>query len=96
MRTLLVASIASLALALAGTAAAARHAVDRGIVLRVRASAIVLRELDGTQRSFRVGPSTLVLLDGRPAALLDLQRGDVAVVQHFGRLPALRVRAFTR
>lgn len=99
MRKLLVASLVSVALAvlaLAGTAAAARRDVDRGIVLRVRVSAIVLRELDGTQRRFRVGPSTIITLDGHPAAILDLQRGDVAVVQHFRKLPAFRIRAFTR
>lgn len=96
MRTLLVASIVCIALALAGTAAAARRALDRGIVLRVRVSEIVLRELDGTQHSFRVGPETIVTLDGHPATILDLQRGDVAVVQHFRKLPAFRIRAFTR
>ena len=86
----------ALALAAAGPAAAARRATDRGLVLRVRVSAIVLRELDGTRQRFRVGPATIGTLDGRPATILDLQRGDVAFVQHFRMLAAFRIRAFSR
>ena len=96
MRTLLVAPLLLLALVLASPAPATVRATDRGIVAAVRPSALVLRELDGDLRRFRIGPATLVSLDGYPATILDLQRGDVAYVQYFGTRPAFRVRAFTR
>ena len=96
MRKLLVALLVVLVLAPVGQAAAARRVTDRGIVLRVRINGLVLRELDGSQHGFRISGSTIVTLDGHPATILDLQRGDIAYVDHFGKQPAFRVRAFTR
>jgi hypothetical protein len=96
MRKLIVAFLVVLVLAPAGLAAAAQRITDRGIVLRVRINGLMLRELDGSQRNFRISGSTVVTLDGHPATILDLQRGDIAFVDHFGKQPAFRVRAFTR
>jgi hypothetical protein len=93
MRSL--ALVAIVFLTLAAPAAARVRTLDRGVVLRVRPFAIVLQELDGTRARIRVSPRTVVVLDGRRAALRDLRRGDVAFVLHFGLRPALRIRAFT-
>ena len=67
------------------TGAAAANVLDRGIVVRVAAPRIAIRELDGTRKGFTVDPATIVTLDGRPVALARLHRGDVATVQHRGR-----------
>ena len=96
MRRFLVAPIVALALAAAGQAAAAQRATDRGLIVSVRPAAIVIRELDGGLRRFRIGAATIVMLDGQPATVLDLQRGEVAYVQYFGARPAFRIRAFTQ
>jgi len=87
------------ACSLAGTATAARgpkHQVDRGIVQSVSASQIVLRELDGSVVSIAVDSGTQVFLNGRPAALTDIQPGFVALVAHNGQDPALTIRALGR
>ena len=104
MRKVLLAILVVLALAVAPAVEAkgrppAKVTTDRGIVLRVRINGLQLRELDGSVRYFRVGPSTVVTLDGHAAAILDLQRGDVAYVDRFGNgngEAAFRIRAFTR
>jgi len=72
-----------------------RPLVERGLVLRVLPHAIVLRELDGTQQRVAIAPRTLILLDGSPATLSALQRGDVVYVVQVGRGAADEVRAFT-
>lgn len=82
-------------LAIAAPAQARARMVDRGIVLHVRPAGIVLLELDGSRVRIPVGRETLVTVDGRPAALADLRRGEVAFVLHFGRKPAVSIRAFT-
>lgn len=80
----------------AASASAATRAVDRGVVIRVRPAMITLQELDGSRVRIRVSRSTTVVLDGRSARLRELRRGDVAFVVHFGRRPALSIRAFSR
>jgi hypothetical protein len=80
------------ALVFAPAGAAASSAVDRGIVVRVVPPRFAIRELDGTRKGFRVNEETLVTLNGRPVALSRLRRGDVASVQHRGRL-VIAVRA---
>ena len=80
------------ALVAAGPGAAATAAVDRGIVLRVRASAITIRELDGSRARFAVIPTTVVTLDRRRVRIRRLRPGDVAAVEHVGRL-ATEIRA---
>jgi len=92
---LVLATLVVTLLVYAGQASAAPRVVDRGLILRVRPFALVLQELDGTRTRIRVGPRTIVLLDGQPAALRDLRRGEVALVTHVGRRPATVVRAFT-
>jgi hypothetical protein len=87
----------ALALAAGATpsaASAAQRAVDRGLVLRVRPAAIVVRELDGSRVRFAVRPRTTIQLDGRAATLDELERGDVVVVVHRGQI-ATAVRAFS-
>jgi hypothetical protein len=71
-------------LAHAGVAAAASE--DRGIVVRVLAGRLVIRELDGTRARFFVDSTTVVTLDGRRVRLRRLRPGDVATVDHVGRL----------
>lgn len=95
MRLLALAAIA-LALAVPAEALAAPRATDRGFIVAVRPGAIVLRELDGTRQRIRVTAATKVVLDGMPARLRDLRRGDVAYVVHVGRHPAVRISAFSQ
>jgi hypothetical protein len=73
--------------------AAAATTEDRGIVVRVQAGAIAIRELDGTRARFEVNQATAVTLNGRRVRLRRLRRGDVAAVDHVGRI-ALAIRAF--
>ena len=92
-----IALIAALLLVVAAPAhAAAPRSVDRGIVVKVRPSAIFLRALDGTRERIGVSPKTVITLDGRPAVLRDLRRGDVVIVVHAGHKPAVQIQAFTR
>jgi hypothetical protein len=88
--------VVALLLAVAAPAQARSRVVDRGVVIRVRPFAIVLQELDGTRARIPISLRTVVTLDGRPATLRELRRGDVAFVLHFGDRPALRIRAFSR
>ena len=80
------------ALMFAPAGAAAPNALDRGIVVRVAPPRVAIRELDGTRKAFRITPATLVTLDGRIVGLTRLRRGDVATVQHRGRV-VIAVRA---
>jgi hypothetical protein len=80
------------ALVLAPAGAAATKAVDQGIVVRVAPARVAIRELDGTRKGFLVNAATIVTLDGRRVGLARLRRGDVATVQHRGRI-AVAVRA---
>ena len=85
------------ALAIASSASARPPGVvDRGVVLRVRPHMLFIQELDGTRARIVVVPRTVIVLDGHPATLRDLRRGDVVFVLHVGRRPALRIRAFSR
>jgi hypothetical protein len=72
--------------ALAAPAAAAAATEDRGIVLRVFPGRIAIRELDGTRATFSADRATTITLDGRRVRLRRLRRGDVAIVDHVGRL----------
>jgi hypothetical protein len=67
-----------------GTAAAA--AEDRGIVVRVQPPRVVIRELDGTRARFVVNRATVVTLNGHRVRLRRLRPGDVATVDHVGRV----------
>jgi hypothetical protein len=79
----------------ARAAPAARGSEDRGIVVRVQPPLIAIRELDGSRVSFRVDRATVVTLNGRRVRLRRLQAGDVADVDHLGRL-ATAIRAIRR
>jgi hypothetical protein len=94
MRALRLVVVLCLALVAASPGAAASRAVDRGIILRVKAPRVfVMRELDGTRMRYRITLATIVKLDGRRVRLRRLQRGDVAVVVHDGQF-VTAVRAF--
>jgi hypothetical protein len=83
-RLWLVLLCAALVTASPGAAAPARE--DRGIVVRVQASAIAIRELDGSRARFVVNRTTVITLDRRRVRLRRLRPGDVAAVEHVGTL----------
>jgi hypothetical protein len=91
-RLRLVIACAVVLLALVRPLFAAAATEDRGIVVRVQPARIVIRELDGTRAAFVVNRRTVVTLDGRRVRLRRLRRGDVATIEHAGRL-ALAVSA---
>jgi hypothetical protein len=80
------------ALVSVGVAKGAAATEDRGIVIRVLPGGIAIRELDGTRARFVVNQSTVVTLNGRRVRLRRLRRGDVAAVDHIGRI-AFAIRA---
>ena len=80
------------ALVFASLSAAAETAVDRGLVMRVQAPRLAIRELDGTRKKFAINRATIITLDGRRVRLVRLRRGDVAEIDHVGRL-VIAVRA---
>lgn len=71
---------------------AAEKAVDRGIVIRVQPPRVAIRELDGSRKRFVISQATIITLDGHRVRLVRLRRGDVAAIDHRGRL-AIAVRA---
>jgi len=87
--------VLAVALAIVAPAQARARTVDRGIIVHVRPAAIVLLELDGSKVRIPVARRTIVTVDGKPATLADLRRGEVAFVLHLGRKPAVSIRAFT-
>jgi hypothetical protein len=91
MRRLLLASCVALVFAAPG--AAARHDVDRGLIIRVRPPEFALRELDGSRMRFAVNPATQITLNGRRVRLRRLAPGDVAIVRHDADF-VVAVRAF--
>jgi hypothetical protein len=80
------------ALVTATAAAAAPVREDRGIIVRVQASAIAIRELDGSRARFAVNRTTVVTLGRRRVRLRRLRPGDVATIEHVGTL-ATAIRA---
>jgi hypothetical protein len=66
--------------------------VDKGIILSVSSTSLVLRTAAGPI-TIPVGPSTAVQLNGRSAGLADLRPGYAAEVTHRGTDPALTIRA---
>jgi hypothetical protein len=86
MRRLRLVLLLCAAFSPARLSAAAAAAEDRGIVLRVQPPRLAIRELDGTRAVFRVNAATVVTLNGHRVRLRRLRRGDVATIDHFGRL----------
>jgi hypothetical protein len=80
------------ALVFAPSGVAAEKAVDRGIVTRVQPPRLAIRELDGSRKRFVINQATVITLDGRRVRLVRLRRGDVAAIDHRGRL-VVAVRA---
>ena len=81
------------ALVFAPSSVAAEKAVDRGIVLRVLPPRLAIRELDGSRKRFAINQATVITLEGRRVRLVRLRRGDVAAIDHVGKL-VIAVRAF--
>ena len=73
-------------LVFASTSVAAAKKIDRGIVVRVAPPRFVIRELDGSRGRFRVDRFSEITLNGRRVRLIRLRRGDVATVDHMGRV----------
>ncbi len=92
----LVACLATLALAGTANAGLRDLTIDRGVVQSVSSTQIVLRELDGSSVALTVNGTTRVLLNGSPAQLTDIRPGFVAAVAHNGPRPARLIRAFGR
>ena len=74
----------------------AERQIDKGVVVSVSPTVIVLREANGGIVSILVGPKTVVTLGGLPARITDLRPGDLAAVLHYGTAPAREVRATPR
>ncbi len=74
----------------------AERQIDKGIVVSVSPSQLVLRGLDGAVVTVGVDAHTQVVLDGQPASLSDLKPGFLAAALHFGTAPARAVRALSR
>ena len=73
-----------IAIAIAAPAALAAQPTatrtDRGIVQSVSARGLLLKVLDGTTLAVPIDSRTRVFLNGKPASILDLEPGFVAVV----------------
>ena len=80
-------------LVFAPSGVAAEKAVDRGIVMRVQPPRFAIRELDGSRKKFVINRATIITLNGRRVRLVRLRRGDVAAIDHVGKL-VIAVRAF--
>ena len=84
------------ALAVSSQAAAADRVVERGIVQSITSERIVLRALDGSETTFRLGPRTRFRLNGLPAGVGNVRPGHVADVVLVGTGPVRVVRAYGR
>jgi hypothetical protein len=58
-----------------------RPGSERGVVQSVSASGLMLKTLDGSTVAAAVDARTRVLIDGKPASILDVHPGFVAVVR---------------
>ena len=94
MRAWLLPAAACALLAAAGLAGAADRVVERGIVQSIDPTAVVVRALDGTDISVRLGPATRFRLNGRRATFADIRLGFVAEVVTARSGTALVVRGF--
>ena len=92
MRRLRLVLLLCAALVPARLSAAAAAAEDRGIVVRMQPPRLAIRELDGTRAVFRINQATVITLNGHRVRLRRLRSGDVATVDHLGRL-ALTIEA---
>jgi len=54
---------------------------------------LAIRELDGSRKRFAINQATVITLEGRRVRLVRLRRGDVAAIDHVGKL-VIAVRAF--
>ena len=65
---------------------------DRGRVTAASATALTLREADGTPVQVPLDANTQVIVDGRSGTVADLRRGETAVTQRVDGGPAQTVR----
>ncbi len=78
-----------------GVKRAARQ-IDKGVVVSVSPTLLVLRGLDGTLVSVSVNAQTQVTLNDAYATLSELRPGFLAAALHFGPAPAKSVAARRR
>jgi hypothetical protein len=74
----------------------AERQIDKGVVVSVSPSLLVLKQSDGSVVSVQLSPRTVVTLDGLLARITDLRPGDLVAVLHYGSAPAREVRAVPR
>jgi hypothetical protein len=74
----------------------AERQIDKGVVVSVSPSLLVLKQSDGGIVSVQLGPRTVVTLGGLSARIADLRPGDLAAVLHYGSAAAREVRAVPR
>jgi len=67
--------------------------LDRGRVVQVTTTQLMLREGAGGDTAIPVGPQTIVTLDGRRASITDLRRRMFATTMRIDGGDAVRVRA---
>jgi hypothetical protein len=66
--------------------------LDRGRVTAVSSTSLTVREQDGNSVQVALGPTTQVVVDGRPGQLSDIRRGVVAATQQIDGGAARQVR----
>jgi hypothetical protein len=64
---------------------------DRGRVVSVSPTALVLREADGTMWTIAVTPATQVKIQGRPASIAEIRRLEIATTVTEDGGPAIKV-----
>lgn len=69
------------------------YRIDQGRIMAVRPEGLDLLERDGTRLLVPVAPTAQVVVNGRPASLLDLARGMSVITIRDGDHPAETVRA---
>ena len=65
---------------------------DRGRVVSVTPTLLILRERDGSMAQISVSPSTQVTIAGRPASLAQIRRNELAIAVSIDGNPASAVR----
>jgi hypothetical protein len=70
--------------------------VDKGVIVSVSPTLLVLRQPTGEIVSVSVGPQTSVILNDAPASLSELRPGYLAAALHYGAQPAREVRALRK
>jgi hypothetical protein len=70
--------------------------LDRGRLVQVSPTQLVIRESDGSLWTIPVTNQTLVAVLGRPGSLFDLRKRELAETMRIDGGPAVRVRVLSR